>query len=171
MITHEGLDRYVRRILKEKNLTLSDVERRADSNISDSYVHGISTGSIKNLSVDKLKALARGLGVRESQLFAACGVSLPDLEEFVDSEFACLFYKYRELSKTGKQQLSSFLKVLDREIDRLLLENTPIGEVLPDLPAYGAGTGRVSSERSKTTGSNLPSAIGLGQSRSSRRSS
>ena len=63
MIKHEGLDNFVRRILREKQLTLSEVERRAEGQISDSYVCGISTGSIRNLTVDKLKALARGLVV------------------------------------------------------------------------------------------------------------
>lgn len=121
MITHEGLDHYVRRVLHEKQLTLSDVERRAEGHISDSYVGSISTGSIKNLTVSKLKALARGLGVAETQVFAACGVSLPEGEEFSDTGFAKLFCKYRDLSIEHKQHLDTFLEMLDREIDRLLL--------------------------------------------------
>ena len=138
MIMHEGLGTYVRRVLREKKLTLSDVERRAGSNISDSYVHGISTGRVKNLSLDKLKALARGLGVAESQLFAACGVSLPDLEEFIGSDFACLFYKYRELSADERRRLSAFLAILDREIDRLLLKDRRQPEDLTGLPSNPA---------------------------------
>ena len=141
MIMHEGLDHYVRRVLREKQLTLSDVERRAEGHISDSYVGSISTGSIKNLTVGKLKALARGLGVAETQVFAACGVSLPDLEEFVDSEFAYLFYKYRELSEEEKQLLSALLAILDREIDRLLLGDRRKREDFPGLPANRVDVG------------------------------
>jgi len=112
--------------LNEKEMTFSDVERRSEKNISDSYVHGISTGHIRNLSLDKLSALARGLGVTETQLFfAACGVSLMDLEEFDGNELVYLLYKYRELSVEDRTQLRALLAILDREIDRLLLRNSP----------------------------------------------
>jgi transcriptional regulator with XRE-family HTH domain len=134
MIKHEGLDNFVRRILREKQLTLSEVERRAEGQISDSYVCGISTGSIRNLTIDKLKALARGLGVAETQLFAACGVSLTDREEFSDTEFAQLFCKYRELSIEHKRLLDAFLGMLDREIDRLLLLSDPPEQQHPLSP-------------------------------------
>jgi len=126
MIKRDGLCNYVRRILKEKEMTFSDVERRSEKSISDSYVHGISSGNIRNLSLDKLSALARGLGVTETQLFfAGCGLSLTDLEEFDGSELAYLLYKYRELSVEDRTQLRSLLAILDREIDRLLLRDGP----------------------------------------------
>lgn len=121
MIKHEGLEHFVRRILREKQLTLLDVERRAEGHISDSYVCSISMGAIKNLTIDKLKALARGLGVTETRVFAACGVSLIDSEEFSDTEFGKLFCKYRDLSIEHKQLIDTLMGVLDREIDRLLL--------------------------------------------------
>jgi transcriptional regulator with XRE-family HTH domain len=124
MIKRDGLCNYVRRILKEKEMTFSDVERRSEKSISDSYVHGISSGNISNLSLDKLSALARGLGVTETQLFfAAFGVSHMDPEEFDESELGFLLHKYRELSVEDRTQLRALLAILDREIDRLLLRN------------------------------------------------
>ena len=125
MIERDDLCNYVRRILKEKELTFSDVERRSEKKISDSYVHSISSGNIKNLSLDKLRALARGLGVTETQLFfAASGLSLTDRKELDDTELAYLLYKYQELSIKDRAQLNALLAILDREIDRLLLMTT-----------------------------------------------
>ena len=121
MSRHEGLDRYVRRILKEKDLTLSDVERRAGGNISDSYVAGITAGTIRNLTIDKLKALARGLGVAESQILAvASGIPLQENWDLYESGFAGLFHKYKELSEEDKKEVDAILEMVYREIERRL---------------------------------------------------
>jgi Helix-turn-helix len=64
----EGLSRYVERVMKEKRLSRRDVKLRAGGDITDSYVSGIISGSAKNPSVEKLKALARGLRVPEMEL-------------------------------------------------------------------------------------------------------
>ena len=74
--TKQGLSRYVERVMKEKHLSRRDVKLRSGGEITDSYVSGIISGSAKNLSVDKLKALARGLRVREIELIrVAFGLS------------------------------------------------------------------------------------------------
>lgn len=64
----EGLSRYVDRIMKEKHLSRSDVKLRSGGEITDSYVSAIISGAATNLSVEKLKALARGLRVSERKL-------------------------------------------------------------------------------------------------------
>lgn len=72
----QGLSRYVDRVMKEKHLSRRDVKLRSGGEITDSYVSGIISGSAQNLSVDKLKALARGLRVREMDLIrVAFGLS------------------------------------------------------------------------------------------------
>lgn len=72
----QGLSRYVERVMKEKHLSRRDVKLRSGGEITDSYVSGIISGSAKNLSVGKLKALARGLRVRELDLIrVAFGLS------------------------------------------------------------------------------------------------
>ena len=71
-----GLSRYVERIMKEKHLSRRDVKLRSGGLITDSYVSGVISGSAKNLSIGKLKALAHGLRVRETELIrAAFGLS------------------------------------------------------------------------------------------------
>ena len=72
----QGLSHYVDRVMKEKHLSRRDVKLRSGGEITDSYVSGIISGSAKNLSVEKLKALARGLRVREMELIrVAFGLS------------------------------------------------------------------------------------------------
>jgi len=70
------LSRYVERVMKDKHLSRRDVSLRSGGEITDSYVSAILSGSAKNLSIDKLKALAHGLRVREMSLIrAAFGLS------------------------------------------------------------------------------------------------
>jgi transcriptional regulator with XRE-family HTH domain len=72
----QGLSHYVDRVMKEKHLSRRDVKLRSGGEITDSYVSGIISGSATNLSVEKLKALARGLRVPEMELIrVAFGMS------------------------------------------------------------------------------------------------
>jgi transcriptional regulator with XRE-family HTH domain len=65
---------FVKLTMRRKGLTLRDVERNSGGKITDGYVSGIINGEAKNLTVEKLKALAAGLGVEADDLFkAACG--------------------------------------------------------------------------------------------------
>ena len=74
------LREYVKRVMKLKGLTQKDVQRQSGWRITDGYVASITTGRAKNLSVDKLMALADGLGVDYDELFhIACGAE--DLDE------------------------------------------------------------------------------------------
>lgn len=67
------LSNYVRRVMKEKGLTQRDVEARSGDKITDGYVADILRGASKNPSVEKLVALAHGIGVDPHELFAvAC---------------------------------------------------------------------------------------------------
>src|SRR5947209_2606346 len=114
----ESLDQYARRVIKEKGLSLSDVERRSGGSISDSYVCGIINGNVGSLTITKLKALALGLGVPEDELFAvARGQSPQDNQEFWESTFASLFDKYKHLSDEDKKEVFKLLEVVDREIE------------------------------------------------------
>jgi transcriptional regulator with XRE-family HTH domain len=70
----KDISEYVRQVMKLKGLTQKDVQRMSGGRITDGYVASITAGRAKNLSVDKLKALADGLGVDADVLFrVACG--------------------------------------------------------------------------------------------------
>ena len=70
-IGNENLGEYVKRVIKEKDLKLRDVERRSGGQITNGYISGIINGKITNLSVEKLLALAKGLDVDEHEIFSA----------------------------------------------------------------------------------------------------
>ena len=63
------LSEYVKRVMKLKGLTQKDVQRMSGWKITDGYVASITTARATNLSVDKLLALADGLGVDYDELF------------------------------------------------------------------------------------------------------
>ena len=67
----EKLADYVKRVINQKQLKLREVERRAGGEITNGYISGIINNRIKNISLEKLKALARGLEVDVYELFAA----------------------------------------------------------------------------------------------------
>ncbi|SRR6266852_1830558 len=69
MAKPETLAEYVTRIINEKGLKHQEVRKLSGGKITDGYVRAIMTGTADNLSVAKLKALARGLGVPEDDIF------------------------------------------------------------------------------------------------------
>lgn len=66
----ESLADYVRRVRNEKDLSTPDIERQSGGRITDAYVSRIENGYVKNVSPEKLQALAKGLGVPEDEIFA-----------------------------------------------------------------------------------------------------
>jgi transcriptional regulator with XRE-family HTH domain len=119
MSKQESLDRYVRRVLKEKGLSYAEVEARSEGAISDSYIGNIVTGSVGSVTVAKLKALARGLDVSEDEIFAiARGHSPADLRDFQKSRFATLFDKYKRLHADDQQEMLILLEAMEHEIER-----------------------------------------------------
>ncbi|HEV7844068.1 MAG TPA: helix-turn-helix domain-containing protein [Pyrinomonadaceae bacterium] len=81
----EKLADYVRRVMKQKQLKLRDVERRAGGEITNGYISGIINGRISNISLEKLKALAKGLEVDVYELFSAAMDEPRQLAEEVSS--------------------------------------------------------------------------------------
>lgn len=75
MVKNRGpLKSYVRRIMKQKGLSLRDIEMRSDAKITDGYVADILRGAAANPTAEKIKALAVGLGVDAHVLFdVVCG--------------------------------------------------------------------------------------------------
>ncbi len=68
------LSTYIRRIMKQKGLSLRDIEMKSAAKITDGYVADILRGAASNPSAEKIKALAVGLGVDAHALFdVVCG--------------------------------------------------------------------------------------------------
>jgi transcriptional regulator with XRE-family HTH domain len=67
----EKLADYVKRVMKQKQFKLREVEHRAGGEITNGYISGIINGRISNVTLGKLKALAKGLEVDVYELFSA----------------------------------------------------------------------------------------------------
>ena len=120
MASRESFGEFIARILNEKKLSLSDVERRTEKAISDSYLSYIIQGKGVNLTLRKLKVLAQGLGVPEAMMLeAASGIPLIDATNAHGSEFAHVVHKYEHLSDQDKLALAPMLESLCQEIERL----------------------------------------------------
>jgi transcriptional regulator with XRE-family HTH domain len=112
----QGLSRYVERVMKEKHLSRRDVKLRSGGEITDSYVSGIISGSAKNLSVGKLKALARGLRVREIELVrVAFGLSDERAPQQLDDQSHNLLL----LDITKKTVISNDIAEIVQEVIKL----------------------------------------------------
>jgi transcriptional regulator with XRE-family HTH domain len=84
MKTSETLSEYVQRIMRQKNLSVRDIKRRADGKIAASYISRIINDKVRNLSVDKIASLAEGLGEDIHDVFAAASGKPPKLISGVD---------------------------------------------------------------------------------------
>ncbi|MEK6322794.1 MAG: helix-turn-helix domain-containing protein [Acidobacteriota bacterium] len=63
------LPQYVSRVMKAKGLSARDVAARSGQRITAAYVTGIKKGTAANPSVDKIIALAAGLGADRYEVF------------------------------------------------------------------------------------------------------
>lgn len=66
----ESLANYVKRVRADKGFSLADVRRNSGLEIANSYISRIENGEVTNVTPQKLRALARGLGVSEDEIFA-----------------------------------------------------------------------------------------------------
>lgn len=67
------LAEYVRKIMKEKGLSLYKIAKRSEGQISHSYIQDIVSGKTKRPSAEKLKGLAKGLGENYQDLANIAG--------------------------------------------------------------------------------------------------
>ena len=102
----ESLSEYVQRVMGEKYLTAKEVERRSNGAIGDSHVINIANGTTTNLTLERLKGLAAGLGVAPIEIFKVAIGSEPDE---LNVELVT-----RVLEKLANPRLSRILILLDR---------------------------------------------------------
>ena len=80
--TKTNLPAFIKEIMAAKDLTYRDIEERSQGRISYGYVNSLVQGHYKNPSVDKIKALAAGLGVPEETLNKVVrGIPLDEQDE------------------------------------------------------------------------------------------
>lgn len=76
-----NLKDYVRKVMKEKNLSAQQVARNSGKEITGSYVTRILRGEVKRPSVEKLRGLAKGLDRPHEEVLHVAG-GLPEQENW-----------------------------------------------------------------------------------------
>jgi transcriptional regulator with XRE-family HTH domain len=119
MMKKETLGDYIRRVMNESDITFRELTIRSKNEISGAYVNDIIKGKTSNPSVDKLKALAKGLNRPEEELFEiARGTTKPSEDaEFKQSLYYMLYEKSKTASPQKRELIKSVLRMIDRELD------------------------------------------------------
>jgi transcriptional regulator with XRE-family HTH domain len=74
--TNETLGQFIERVARQKGINFHDIERNCDGKISNSYVSKIVNGEVDNPTVDKIVALAVGMGISPFDILEVmCGQS------------------------------------------------------------------------------------------------
>jgi transcriptional regulator with XRE-family HTH domain len=77
-----NLAEYVAQVMKDKNITAVEIQKRSEGVISDSHVANILKGKTTNLTIEKINALAKGLQVDSVEVFKiASGQELVENKE------------------------------------------------------------------------------------------
>lgn len=142
----EQLAKFVEEVLRDKKLSAPEVSRRSSGGISQSQVHRIKTGEVKDPGPTTLRALADGLGVPAAEVYAvAYGVSTKDPL----NETEVLAY-FRELSPARQRDVIRIAKVFFDDRDREEEKRPPQVEPMDDVEMKGTiGGGPEPEERRK----------------------
>ena len=123
----EDLADYVRRIRREKGLSLKDVVLRSEGRISNGYVSQIENRYYINPTRDKLIALAKGLGVTEDEIFAVARGKSLDEAETVDAEMALFASRVKKLTPQQRRDFKIAWQMANDLLDRLEKEEKSEG--------------------------------------------
>jgi transcriptional regulator with XRE-family HTH domain len=124
----ETLSDYVKRVMKQKNLGVRDIERNSAKRITASHVSKVLSGSISNLTADKVVGLAAGLQVDPHEVFSVISghpvseAGTSDLARFadimqklaIDPELLETCYDFVRLDKKDRDKLREGLRFMSK---------------------------------------------------------
>ena len=121
----ETLAEFIKRILRQKGLSLHDVERNSDKAITSSYLSKIINGKVNSIGAEIIVALAKGLDVDPFDVFAAVlgrtrrggeisSSLLIDIMQKVvaDPQLVGVIQKWPKLSAKGQKVLLQYMEAL-----------------------------------------------------------
>jgi transcriptional regulator with XRE-family HTH domain len=121
MSAHLSLSEYARRIAQERRLSCYEVSRRSGGKISKSTVNNLLAGRCGGITIEKLQALAQGLGVSADEILKiAIEARDEKTGEPSTSRFADLHYKFGKLVQEDANVILTLIDVIEHEIERLL---------------------------------------------------
>lgn len=119
----ETLADYVRRLIRDKDLSYRQVAQRSGGEISHATVSDIINGRITNPSTSTLVALAKGLGVPVEEVFAVARGKDPEGDpNFKNWKFAALFDEAQQLTPEQMTRFEIIMEMARREVQRMIQE-------------------------------------------------
>lgn len=104
----EKLREYLRAVMKQKGISVPEIQKRSGGTIKSSYIFDILSGKTKYISVDKLNALAKGLDVDSVELFKAASGYTPSPDPA--SELTAIFRIVLDMNPKERKALLAYLR-------------------------------------------------------------
>lgn len=111
------LGEFIKKTRSAKNLSVEAVREKSGGNISGSYVNKIENENV-NVTPPKLKALAKGLGVTEAEIFAIARGAETDEKAIAYERFAWIAEGYALLSVRERENIEPLLSAIEITIER-----------------------------------------------------
>lgn len=105
----ERLRKYLERVRDEQGLPIAEIERRSGGKIKDSTIFDIISGKTKSITVEKLNALADGLGINRVEFYRI--VSGEDEEGWTPHSLVRAIQKMLHLKPSEIKQIKKILKI------------------------------------------------------------
>jgi transcriptional regulator with XRE-family HTH domain len=142
---------FVRNTRIGKGLTTTDVQDRSRQGgakgISESYVSQIENDYIRNVSIEKMKALAKGLGLSDEEVFSAAKGVLPRVALIINDRLNFLAEIVAAFSPDQLNEFAPLLDVMVREGQRIAI-TAQTHSVPNDIPYLG-GIAEAEAEAAK----------------------
>jgi hypothetical protein len=106
----EKLRELIERAIKEQKLSVAEIVRRSGGRIKDSYIFDIQSGKTKSISVQKLNALADGLGVNRVELYMLVS-GIEEEESWTPQSLVRAIQKMIHLKPNEIRQVKKILKI------------------------------------------------------------
>lgn len=108
----EELIKLINQVMEQKGLSVLQIQKRSGGKIKDSFIFDILKGKTKTLSVEKVHALAEGLGVPAIEVFKAASGEAAQFEYSDPWTFKTILQTMETV--VDDPQLTSILKSLLR---------------------------------------------------------
>lgn len=107
-----NLATFVKQKMDSERLSSYDVARRSDNAISQSNINRVARGEVRNPAPEKLKALARGLGVPYDTLL---NVAYQDEHDLDDPTIPAIIDYCAALPQPVREDVLEIVKALHRK--------------------------------------------------------
>lgn len=126
------LSDYVRQIMRDKGLGGTAIQRNSHGRITQGYVNDIISEKATNPSVEKLKALALGLGVSEEEVFrVARGLPIDDNYRAEGDKILAIFSDLPPPERAFLVDFGMMLLNRHRTIEAAKAAGKPVPDIYP----------------------------------------